>query len=129
MSRAIWPPSRSRTKNMPRPPRFQLGKEKLVAQVGGVGQGEADGPAAGIDSARAHKPERPRRRVACGDAIARRVVALPLEFQMEPHDVFAGSGIVDHFRTLHDAPALDVASGLPAHRQHKAAASPVQQIL
>ena len=49
--------------------------------------------------------------VGHGHAVAGGVVALPLQFEVEPHAEFLRHGIVDDLRTLQDAAALNVAVG------------------
>ncbi|GFI39883.1 hypothetical protein IMSAGC016_01665 [Muribaculaceae bacterium] len=59
-----------------------------------------------VDTTRLHKPERSRWGVAHSRRATRRTISLPFQLEMEPHHVFSGFLIVNHFRTLYDASAF-----------------------
>ena len=127
-----------------RPPILEVSFVERISQSD-VLFAELHRPCAGIGSRRIEEFVRSFGTVGHGHTIAGGVVALPLQFQVEPHAELFRHGVVDDFRAFQDAAALNVgARRCAAHTspalpvlsrcrlgdaQCDAAVAPVDQIL
>ena len=112
-----------------RPPRLQLREEQLVAQVGRVGQTEADRIAARIDATRPHEAKRSQRTITDRHSSTGSFISPPFQLKMKPHHELLCLGVIEHLRPLDDATFLYVATGVVDGLEHKAPWRPVPQVL